>query len=124
MEGPIRDVVDALRQIQTRPQWKPGRDLPHLQKRKRKGHLPTEASIDTYDQLIQSVVNASESLVYRYPVGGRNYYAVRGEAKEREWLVIFDALGVLETAFPPTTIDEYLNRQGFAYVGTVGALLS
>jgi hypothetical protein len=123
MKEPNRDVVEALHQVRARPQWKLGRDLPHLRKRQRKGHLPTEASIKTYDQLIQGVLQTSESLVYRYPVRGRNYYAVRGKVDDREWLVIFDAPGVLETAFPPTDIDEYLSRQGFEYVGTIGELL-
>jgi hypothetical protein len=123
MEAPSRDVVEALHQIRAQARWKPGRALPHLRKRQRKGHLSTEASMEEYNQLIRNVLHASESLVYRYPVGGRNYYAVRGKGEEGEWLVIFDAQGVLETAFPPTTIDEYLNRQGFEYVGTVGELL-
>ena len=59
----------------------------------------------------------------RYQVGEHSYYAVRGKVEEREWLVIFDAQGVLETAFPPNDIDDHLNRQGFEYVGTVGEIL-
>ena len=58
MEGPIRDVVEALHQVRARPQWKPGRDLPHLRKRQRKGHLSAEASMKEYDQLIHSVLHA------------------------------------------------------------------
>jgi len=76
-----------------------------------------------YSQLIRNLVHASESLIYRYPVGEHSYYAVRGRADDREWLVIFDAQGVLETAFPPNDMDKYLNSQGFEYLGTVGEIL-
>lgn len=124
MEESRVEVIEALRQVRARRQWKPGRDIAHLRKRQRKRHLPAEVSMETYNQLIQDLVHAPDSLTYRYPVGGHNYYAVRGRAGEREWLVIFDAQGVLETAFPPTDIDGYLNRQGFEYVGTVGKMLS
>jgi hypothetical protein len=118
------EVIEALHHVRARRYWKPGRDIAHLHKRRRKSHLPVEASMETYNQLIQDLVHTPDNLTYRYPVGGHNYYAVRGRVGEREWLVIFNAQGVLETAFPPTDIDEYVNRQGFEYVGTVGELLS
>lgn len=79
--------------------------------------------METYDAVIRGLVHAARSLVYRYPVEGRNYYAVRGRALERDWLVIFDKYGILETAFPPNDIDGYVHTQGFEYIGTVEELL-
>ncbi len=123
MEQSNVEVAEALRQVRAQRQWKPGRDIAHLHKRQRKGHLPVGASMETYNQMIRDLLYAPNSLAYRYPVGEHSYYAVRGKVEEREWLVIFDAQGVLETAFPPNDIEGYLNRQGFEYVGTVGEIL-
>ncbi len=80
--------------------------------------------METYNQLIRAVVHAPESLVYHYPVGGQHYYAVRGTINRSEWLVIFDAQGILETAFPPTDMPRYLDSHGFEYVGTGEEVLS
>jgi hypothetical protein len=79
--------------------------------------------MEVYNQLIRDLVHAPDSLSYRYPVGERYYYAVRGRTGGREWLVIFDVQGVLETAFPPNDMDGYLSSQGFEYLGTVGEVL-
>lgn len=124
MEAPTPEVVTALQQLRAQPRWKPDRDLAHLRKRQRRGHLAADATIDTYNQLIRNLVHTPSSLVYRYPVAGRTYYAVRGLVFEQEWLVIFDRYGVLETAFPPNDMDAYIHTQGFAYVGTVEEVLS
>ena len=123
MEQLSVEVAEALRKVRAQRQWKPGRDIAHLRKRQRRGHLLAEAAMETYNQLIQNLVHAPDSLTYRYPVGEHSYYAVRGKVEQREWLVIFDAQGILETAFPPTDIEGYLTRQGFEYVGTVGEIL-
>ena len=79
--------------------------------------------MDMYDALIRDLVFTGTLGVYRYPVAGRTYYAVHGKALEREWLVIFDRHGILETAFPPTDIDRYVQREGFEYIGTIEELL-
>lgn len=80
--------------------------------------------METYNQIIQDLVHTPGSLTYYYPVGGHHYYAVRGKIDKRDWLVIFDAQGVLETAFPPTNMERYLDSHGFEYVGTVEEVLS
>jgi hypothetical protein len=80
--------------------------------------------MEAYNRLIENLVCDPGHLVYCYPVGERQYYAVRGRAGGTEWLAIFDAQGVLETAFPPGDIDGYLTGHGFEYLGTVGEVLS
>ena len=124
MARSIIAVAAALRHVRTAGRWKPSRDIPHLHKRQRKGYLPSDASMETYNQLIQDLVHAPDSLVYHYPVGGQHYYAVRGKINRREWLIIFDDQSVLETAFPPTDMPRYLDSHGFEYVGTVEETLS
>lgn len=119
----LTEFVAALRHVRAQRQWKPERDIAHLKKRQRKRHLPANATMDIYDGVIRDLVYAGNSLVYRYPVEGRNFYAVRGRAFDREWLVIFDAYGVLETAFPPNNMDRYLQTPGFEYIGTIEELL-
>jgi hypothetical protein len=119
MEAPTPEVVVALQQLRAQPRWKPDRDVAHLRKRQRRGHLPAYATMDTYNQLIRNLAHAPNSLVYRYPVPGRTYYAVRGLVFEREWLVIFGRHGVLETAFPPNEMDSYVHTQVFEYMGAV-----
>ena len=54
---------------------------------------------------------------------GTHYYAVRGFAENNEWLVIFGRGGLMETAFPPQNIDEYLERRGFIFLGRVKEIL-
>ena len=65
--------------------------------------------MDTYNELIRKLVHTPSRVVYRDPVPGRTYYAVRGLVFEREWLMIFDRHGVLETAFSPNDMDGYVH---------------
>ncbi len=53
------------------------------------------------------------------------YYGVPGFTKGRvsEWFVIFGVGGILETAFPPKNIDEYLENRGFVLFGRIKEVL-
>lgn len=48
------------------------------------------------------------SSVYLYDVRGMSFYGVRGFWADNEWLVLFGGGGIMETAFPPENMDEYL----------------
>lgn len=61
--------------------------------------------------------------VYLYGFGAERYYAVRGRVNNTDWLVIATSAGVVETAFPPQTIDEYLKKRGFVLLGTIQEVL-
>jgi len=52
-----------------------------------------------------------------------NYYAARGVAGDNDWLVIFGAGGLMETAFTPENIDDYLARRGFIFLGYIEEVL-
>ena len=84
------------------------------------GHLPGEATADDYNARIGVVVHEAHSLVYHYPFSAKDYYAVSGRVDGVVWLVIFGADGILETAFPPRNLDDYLIKRGFVLLGRLG----
>jgi len=61
--------------------------------------------------------------VYLYEFSGDHYYVARGETHNREWLVIFGESGLMETAFPPEDIDDYIERRGFVLLGRIDEVL-
>ncbi|RMF86268.1 MAG: hypothetical protein D6736_15550, partial [Nitrospinota bacterium] len=82
-------------------------------------HLPGEATVDDYNSLIQKVLQEPGSLVYHYPLGTRDYYAVSGKEEGRRWLIIFGGDGIMETAFPPDDLSAYLAKRGFVLLGRI-----
>ena len=112
-------VVEALQAIRKGVSWKPGKDRVHLKKRQRMKHLWPSASILDYEQIILEIVRDGKNVVYLYEFGDTHYYAVRGFSQTKEWLILFDAGGVMETAFPPEDMDEYLERRGFILLGHI-----
>ncbi len=64
-----------------------------------------------------------QNIVYLYEFRETHYYAARGFAATNEWLVIFGRGRVMETAFPPENMDEYLERRGFVLLGRVEEVL-
>lgn len=117
-------VAAAIRTVRAGVQWKPGKDAPHLQKRQAMGHLPVSASLTDYNVLIQSVVYDANGQVFVYRLGQDPYVAIRGNVAGRPWLVIFSMAGIMETAFPPDDIDDYLTQPGFIEIGTIQELLA
>lgn len=116
-------LVHALRAIRNKVRWKPGKDIIHLKKRQRMKHLSISAPIADYEQLIYDIVRNGDNIVYFYDFSGSHYYAIRGLAPDDEWLVLFGQGGVMETAFPPENMDEYLERRGFMFLGRVEEIL-
>lgn len=131
-EGTIKDWMDhdecgrlreAIQKIRKKVQWKPGKDAVHLKKRQALKHLPSSASLSDYEKMVHFIVGAEDNALYLYDFKGSHYYAVRGFAQDREWLVIFGQGGVMETAFPPEETDDYLERRGFVFLGRLGEVL-
>jgi len=118
------EVVEALQAIQKRVSWKSGKGQVHLEKRQRMGHLLPTASISDYEQVIFDIVRDGNNVVYLYEFEDAYYYAVRGFSEAREWLVVFGAGGVMETAFPPEDMDGYLERRGFVLLGHIEEILT
>jgi len=86
-------------------------------------HIPFSASLSDYEKMIADIVKNDRNMVYLYDFEGIHYYGVRGFVGNAEWLVIFGAGGVMETAFPPMDIDDYLYRRGFVWVGMIEEVL-
>ena len=114
-----QEAAASLRTLRHRVQWKPGKALSHLEKRKSLRHLRAATSLREYNELIQSLVKEETNLVYLYRHGSERYYAVNGRIGSREWLLIATRAGVVETAFLPDAMEEYLQRRGFIAMGTV-----
>ena len=118
-----QEAATVLKALRRRVRWKPGKAASHLEKRKGRGHLPAGSSAEDYNGVIQALVQEAEHRVYLYRFGSERYYAVRGTVRDTEWLVISTKDGVIETAFPPDAIDEYLSRRGFVLIGMVLEML-
>jgi hypothetical protein len=78
---------------------------------------------EVVDVVNPDIVKNDRNMVYLYDFPGIHYYGVRGFVDNAEWLVIFGAGGVMETAFPPMDIDDYLYHRGFVWVGMIEEVL-
>jgi len=115
--------LDAFYIIRNSVQWKPGKDISHLEKRKRMRHLALTASLRDYHDVISTLVRNDQNIVYLYEFENTYYYAVRGFFQGNEWLVIFGNDGIIETAFPPEDIDHYLTNRGFVLLDRISEVL-
>jgi len=116
-------LLEALHFIRKTVQWKQGKDILHLKKRQKMNHLPLSASLVDYNKIISALIGNERNIIYLYEFRGMYYYAVRGFIHEKEWLAIFGANAVMETAFPPENIDYYLERRGFVLLGRMKEVL-
>ena len=117
-------MVDALQEIRRCIRWKPGKGISHFEKRRKMKHLLPSTSLKDYEKIISDIVKNGRNVLYLYDFGGIFYYGVRGFVGDNnEWLVIFGAGGVMETAFPPRDIDDYLDRRGFVLLGIIEEVL-
>lgn len=116
-------VRNAIWAVRSEIRWRPGSETGHLLKRKVRSHLPLTASLDDYERIIKSVVNDDNAIVYVYRFEQRPFPAVVGTIEERQWLVMFDLDGVLESAFVVERPHRYLNRPEFELLGTMDEVI-
>ncbi len=107
----------AIRMVRHQPRWKPGKDLAHLEKRIRRGHFSPGTSMVQYNQLIQNILNEHDSEVYHYAFGQADYFSITHEIENRPWLVLISAKGMMETAFPPEDLQEYISKNKYVLLG-------
>jgi len=115
----LERLIDALKGLREKVKWKPGKDIAHLNKRRRMGHLAQDATLAEYVNIVAELVHNGQSVVYLYEVREKHYYAVSGFIHDRIWLVIFGTKGLMETAFPPMDIEDYAERRGFVLLGQI-----
>lgn len=119
IQNSLREAKAAIELIKEKVRWKPEKGKSHLEKRKALGHLPKDSSLKNYNNLIKKIVKNYDNLVYLYKFGADHYYAVRGNIQDTDWLVIFGKDGLMETAFPPRNIEDYINSRGFKPIGRI-----
>lgn len=119
----LERLIDAVKGLREKVQWKPGKDIVHLNKRRRMGHLDLNATLTEYVDIIFDLVRNGKNVIYLYEVRKVQYYAISGVINGRTWLVIFGANGLMETAFPPINLEDYSERRGFVLLGQVDEVL-
>ncbi len=118
-----QQIVVALQMIQTEIRWKPGSLDRHLQSRKRRTHLPADATIADYEAIIRQIVAQPLNQVYIFRITTESYVTVVESSADRPWLVMFDLTGLMETAFIVENPSSYLNKAEFLRLGTIAELL-
>ena len=54
-------ILEAVKKVRTQVRWKPNRAESHLRKRKMRGHLPQEATIEDYEGIILKLLQDKSS---------------------------------------------------------------
>ena len=119
----LRKTVQAILEVHNCIRWKLGKANPHLAKRISLGHLPEDANIVNYEEIIRQVVTDSKAEVYIYLHESTIYPTITAIVKEKLWLVMIGIDGILETAFPPEDSNKYLSNPSFIYIGILEDLL-
>lgn len=114
----------VIRQIQSEIRWKPDSAARHLLKRKWRGHLPKDATLDDYERIIRTVLTTDTAYVYLYWHGQDAYPTVVTVLDGKHWLVIFSLDGVLESAFVVKNPEAYLSSPDFESSGLLCEVLA
>jgi hypothetical protein len=112
-------IAAAISAVRSQVRWKSGSAMRHLLKRKLRGHLPMGATIDDYESIIRAVLQDTNAQVCLYWHDDTSYVAVSAVLGEDHWLVMFDADGVMESAFVVDRPSRYLNKQAFKPIGSL-----
>jgi hypothetical protein len=115
----IRSIEKAKRQIR----WKPNKANSHLLKRIRLNHLPANATLRDYENIIQAILANPEAQVYIYTYDVDLYSTLTVYYQNRLWLLMLTSEGIIETSFPPSNPSNYLSNPAFTYLGKLGKLL-
>ena len=115
-------VRAALLQVRQQVRWRPGKAQLHLAKRVALGHVPAQATLATYEAVIQTVVQTPTAVVWVYHWGMDTYPTVVTEVAGVVWLVMCGSDGTMETAFPPEDPATYLANPRFTRLGTMEEL--
>ena len=122
-ETSLRQIVAAIQEARRELRWKPGKDLQHLQTRKRHGHLPPDAQLAEYLAIIKAVLSDAQAQVYAYHFGETLYPTVVSYQPSAVWLVMIAPDGTLETAFVVEEHERYLAKTEFEWVGLISEVM-
>ena len=113
-------ILEAIEAVRAQVRWKPNSAVRHLRKRKRRGHLPSTATLEDYERIILIVVQDKSAQVYRYWYNRVPYVTVVATVHTQQWLVMFTYNSVLESAFVVENPERYLSKPGFEWIGSLG----
>lgn len=115
-------IMNLLESIcENDPKWKLGSDLKHLERRKRRKHIPNDFTIRYYNNLIMNILKDKENDIYIYFLEhfDQNYF-VFGDG---QWVVIVGENGIIETAMATKDERNYKNYlsegKGYKYIGKI-----
>lgn len=118
-----RQVVAAIKSVKSEVRWKPGRAVRHLLKRKLRGHLPDDASLEDYERIIQTVLDNWNATVYVYRYNDVPYVVIVAIIQDHHWLVMFGLDGLMESAYVVDRPEYYLNKPAFEIFGPLNEVL-
>ena len=117
-------IANAVCSVRSQVRWKPGSAVRHLLKRKLRGHLPSEATLDDYERMAWTVLQDPQAQVYLYRYRDIPYVAVVAVVEQRHWLVMFALDGVMESAYVVERPEQYLSHPAFAYIGSLSEVMA
>lgn len=113
-------VVEAITAVRLELRWKPGKAQQHLIKRIERGHLSPETTLSQYEAIIRSVLLDPTAQVFVFQFGQTFYPTVVAEYADKAWLVMVGLNGILETAFPPDDVEDYVyNDPSYIRIGPI-----
>lgn len=104
------------------PIWKPNKDIIHLRKRINRKDVPTDFTLEEYNQLIVAILSDLQSDIHVYYLATfhQNYFAF----SRQNWIVIIGENAIMETAMIATNPTHYLSSEkGYTYLCTVKEVL-
>jgi hypothetical protein len=118
-----RLAIAAVQSSRSRLRWKTGKDRQHLEKRIRLGHLSPGATLDEYNRIINEILHQPDSEIYHYQFDGSDYFGIVGTVGDKPWLIILSKAGIMETAFPPKDLVDYLQKRNFVYLAKMSEMI-
>lgn len=123
MENLRVQIISAVRSVQSQIRWRPGSAVRHLLKRKLRGHLPSEATLDDYERIILTVLENADAQAYIYRHKDTPYVAIMTVVQGHHWLVMFTLDGVMESAYIVEHPDHYLSKPSFELLGPLSEVM-
>ena len=122
MENIREKMIQAIRLAQTERRWRSGSAARHLLKRKVRGNLRIDATLEDYDRVIQTALLDPGARVYAYWYQGTPYATVVSASDDDLWLVMLDLDGWMESAYVVSRPERYFNKSEFEFFGLLGEL--
>jgi hypothetical protein len=116
-------IVTAILSVRSQVRWKPGNAAGHLLKRKLRGHLSPDATVDDYERIILTTLEDERARVYVYWHNEVAYVSVVAVVQNRHWLVMFSLDGRIESAYVVENPDRYLSKSVFELIGSLNEVI-